>query len=214
MSPRYPGYDVMAKRDTPSWNEQTREVIDARVAMDPERHAFLDDHEFGVLKAISARIVPQPSERPPQPVAAMVDEKLATNSLNGYRRAQLPPQREAWRRGLAAIDDEAQRRHGAGFAQLSARDQDELLSRLQNGDAVSPLWVGLPADLFFKVHVLNDIVSAYYALPCAWNEIGFGGPASPRGYVRLTYDRIDPWEAAEARPGREEEARRRNVRIG
>ena len=29
---RYPGYDVLTKRDTPSWNEQTRAVIDARLA--------------------------------------------------------------------------------------------------------------------------------------------------------------------------------------
>ena len=27
--PRYPGYDVLAKRDTPSWDAKTREVIDA-----------------------------------------------------------------------------------------------------------------------------------------------------------------------------------------
>ena len=36
---------------------------------------------------------------------------------------------------------------------------------------------------------------AYYAHPSAWNEIGFGGPASPRGYVRMDFNRRDPWEA-------------------
>jgi len=45
--------------------------------------------------------------------------------------------------------------------------------------------------------VLRTAVSIYYAHPAAWNEIGFGGPASPRGYVRLGFDRRDPWEADE-----------------
>ena len=62
--------------------------------------------------------------------------------------------------------------------------------------------------------MLHDIVSAYYAHPTAWSEIGFGGPASPRGYVRMDFDRRDPWEAAEAQPGREARARRENARVG
>jgi hypothetical protein len=37
----------------------------------------------------------------------------------------------------------------------------------------------------------------YYAHPQAWDEIGFGGPASPRGYVRMGFNRYDPWEAVE-----------------
>ncbi|MGH6677602.1 MAG: gluconate 2-dehydrogenase subunit 3 family protein, partial [Bradyrhizobium sp.] len=39
-----------------------------------------------------------------------------------------------------------------------------------------------------------------YAHPAAWSEIGFGGPASPRGYVRLGANRRDEWEAAEHAP--------------
>jgi hypothetical protein len=46
------------------------------------------------------------------------------------------------------------------------------------------------------------VVGIYYAHPAAWSEIGFGGPASPRGYVRLGFDERDPWEAEEVRtPG-------------
>ena len=50
--------------------------------------------------------------------------------------------------------------------------------------------------------------------PASWNEIGFGGPACRRGYVRRNFDRHDPWEAAEATPGREVEARKENERVG
>jgi hypothetical protein len=62
--------------------------------------------------------------------------------------------------------------------------------------------------------VLSDVVSAYYSHPTAWNEIGWGGPASPRGYVRMDFNRRDAWEAAEAYPGHEEQARQENLRVG
>ena len=38
----------------------------------------------------------------------------------------------------------------------------------------------------------RDIVLAYYAHPTAWSEIGWGGPASPRGYVRMDFDDAIP----------------------
>ena len=215
MKPLYPGYDVLSKRHSASWNDKTREVVDARLAMDPEAHAFLNDDEWRTLKALCARIAPQPPDRrPPAPVAALVDEKLAKNAGDGYRRAEMPPLREAWRTGLAALNEEAKRRHGVDFADLFGKEQDELLTRVQSGDVQSPAWASLPAKLFFKTRVAADIVNAYYSFPCAWSEIGFGGPASPRGYVRMNYDRRDPWEASEARAGREQTARRENVRIG
>ena len=43
--------------------------------------------------------------------------------------------------------------------------------------------------------------------------MGFGGPASPRGYVRMELDRRDPWEAAEAKPGGESRALRENKHV-
>ncbi len=50
---------------------------------------------------------------------------------------------------------------------------------------------------FFKHHLLKQVVAIYYSHPAAWSEIGFGGPASPRGYARLGPDERDPWEAEE-----------------
>jgi hypothetical protein len=144
----------------------------------------------------------------------MVDEKLHTNSGDGYRDARLPPMREAWRRALTAIDAEATSRHGRRFHELGALLQDDLLKAVQNGQVDEKAWGGMPAEIFFQKRLLHDVVSSYYAHPVAWSEIGFGGPASPRGYVRMYFDRRDPWEAAEARPGREVKARAENTRVG
>lgn len=215
MADRYPGYDVLNKRDSVSWNDKTRAVIDQRMAIDPEKHQVFTAEEWPTLCAICARIVPQPPGRAhPAPVAAMVDEKLHTNRADGYRDARLPPMRDAWQRGLAAIECESQSRYGRHFHEIGGLLQDDLLTAVQNGDVQEKAWRELPAKLFFKKRLLHDIVSSYYAHPAAWSEVGFGGPASPRGYVRMNFNRRDPWEAAEARPGQEAQARRENARVG
>ena len=67
---------------------------------------------------------------------------------------------------------------------------------------------------FFKKRMAHDIVLAYYAHPTAWSEIGWGGPASPRGYVRLDFNERDPWEAVEAADGDDAAARRINRHVG
>ena len=199
MPERYPGYDVLAKRQTPSWNQKTRTVIDARLSVS---HAprFFSHAEWQTLAAICDRIVPQPPDRPPVPLPAYVDEKLYCDELDGYRYAQLPHQGEAWRRGLAALDAEAQAAHGMAYTQLTGAQQDELLRRMQHGQLHDYAWQGMPCQLFFEHRVIPDITHAYYAHPTAWNEIGFGGPASPRGYVRMGLDRHDPWEAPPEHP--------------
>jgi hypothetical protein len=213
MPDRYPGYDVLAKRDTPSWNEATRRVIDARLAIVNEPQ-FLGTDEWRTLTAICERIMPQPSERAPVPLAAMVDRKLASDSRDGYRQASLPPLREAWRRGLAALDAAAHARHDTPFHALGASERDSLLQAMQKGELDGPEWGGMPSHTFFTERVAHDILAAYYSHPTAWNEIGFGGPASPRGYVRLNFNRRDSWEAAEAKPGGEAEARKENEHVG
>src|SRR4051794_27508110 len=122
MPDRYPGYDVLSKRDTPSWNEQTRRVIDARLSV-PDQPAFLNAREWLTLKAVCERIVPQPAVpqtagRPPVPTAALVDCKLQANAGDGYRNAKLPPLREAWRQGLQALEREALDAYGRTFYAL------------------------------------------------------------------------------------------------
>jgi hypothetical protein len=213
MSERYPGYDVMAKRHTPSWDRVTRAVIDRRLAVH-RGPRFFDAAEWETLGAVCARIMPQPADRPAVPLPAYVDQKLYEGRLDGYRIAPLPPQDQAWRRGLAALDAEARAAHGGRFHELGAAEQDALLRAMQDGRLTGEAWAGMPCRLFFNERVLNDIVRAYYAHPVSWSEIGFGGPASPRGYVRMDFDRRDPWEAAESQPGQEARAERENKRVG
>jgi len=64
---------------------------------------------------------------------------------------------------------------------------------------------------------MRAILAAFYSHPWAWNEIGFGGPAYPRGYIRLGQgaEVLGPFErpgATDEDPAREDyvELRRRS----
>ena len=209
----YPGYDVLSKRHTPSWNAITREAVNARLAVS-DTPRFFTAAEFATVKAIADRIVPQPRDRPPVPVPALVDHKLHVGRSEGYRHAGMPREREAWRLGLRALDAEAQSRHGQSFRQIPPNEQDELLKQMQEGEMKDPAWEGMPPKTFFKERMAHDLVFAYYCHPTAWNEIGWGGPAAPRGYVRMGFNGRDPWEAAEVKDGDVESARRKNRNVG
>ncbi len=213
MSERYPGYDVADKRWSPSWNAATRSAIDRRLAVHPGPR-FLEAVAFATLKSLCARILPQPDRADPIPLAAYVDQMLWLDKRTGYRNAGLPPLREAWSRGLGALEAEAHIAYGRAFADLDAASQDALIEAMARGRFSDSAWGDMDGGLFFKDRVMADIPRAYYAHPAAWNEIGFGGPASPRGYVRIDFDKRDPWEAAEAKPGEEAKARKANARAG
>ncbi|MGE5270673.1 MAG: gluconate 2-dehydrogenase subunit 3 family protein [Thiohalocapsa sp.] len=193
----FPTYDVLDKRGSPSWNDQTRAVVDKRLHAVPDRR-FFSESEWQILEAVCARLIPQPDRAEnPVPIVPFIDERLHQDQGNGYRYEGMPPQREAWRRGVRAIDDEARQRWGKGFRELPDNQQDAVLRAIQHGDVRSATWEGLPPTRFFSSTLLHEVVGIYYAHPAAWSEIGYGGPAAPRGYVRLGFDRRDSWEAVE-----------------
>lgn len=193
---RYPGYDVLDKRDSTSWDDITRRVVSGR--LNPPARQFLDDQCWDVLLALCDTVVPQPERDPPIPVAAWIDAALMQNRATGTRYANLPPMRKAWLQGLAALDAEAELCHGRRFCQLAQDEREALLKAVDREDVNAPEWGGLPPRRLFREVLANEILRVYYSHPAAWSEIGFGGPASPRGYVRLAPNRRDAWEAEEA----------------
>lgn len=209
---RYPGYDVLRRRDTPSWDKITNSVIEKRLAT-PSDPSFLDAVRWRALEALCECIIPQPVDRPQVPLAGMLDKRLKANAGDGFRHARLPPLRDAWLIGLAALDEESKARHELPFASLERDAQNALLKQIQHGELSSSAWHGMEPQLFFTQRVLPDLCGAYFSHPYTWNDIGFGGPANPRGYVRMYYDRRDPWEAVEAKPGKEQDAQKDNRRV-
>lgn len=198
---RYPHYDVLSKWSSPDWDDQTREAVHRRLFEVPVRR-FFSDAEARLLEAIAERIVPQSDRRGASriPIMPWIDAKLFDDQRDGYRYEQLPSQREAWRTGLAAIEQtSAILFEGRSFTELGAEGQDEVLKRVERGDPPGALWRELPADCFFTRLLSPTIIKVYYAHPHAWSETGYSGPASPRGHMRIWEDGVDPWEAHEAR---------------
>jgi hypothetical protein len=190
----YPGYDVLEKWHSPSWNEQTRETVRKRLDEVPERH-FLSAEQWALLEAIVDRLLPQPEREEPVPIVPWIDDRLHKDRRHGFRYAGMPPMREAWTQALDAIAAECADRHGMSFHRLSPERQDAYLTDVQNGDVDKRFWGDLKVQCFFSELLLKDVFEIYYSHPFAWSEIGFGGPAAPRGYVRTGFDERDPWEA-------------------
>lgn len=197
MPDLYPGYDVLDKWDSPSFDGITRDVLSRRLHAVPERR-FLTAEEWEMLEVLADHLIPQPERAEPIPVVPWIDAMLADGDGDGFRRDGEPHDAEVWRTGLVAVGNEARRRHGMAFAAMEPDQRERLLRDLQAG-AVGEGWAGVGPRRFLIDFVLRTMAGIYYSHPAAWSEIGFGGPASPRGYVRLALDRHDPWEAGEAK---------------
>jgi Gluconate 2-dehydrogenase subunit 3 len=195
----YSGYDVLDKWSSPDWDDQTREVVGKRLFSVPEIR-FFTDVEARTLEAVAERIVPQPDRSVAEriPVVPWIDDKLHEDRRDGYRYDGMPPQREAWRCGIAGIDETAGALFGGKrFRDLDGSAQDGVLRRIEHGDPPGATWTTLPAARFFQSVLCMTIVKTYYAHPSAWNEVGYNGPSSPRGHMRIWEGGVDPWEAHE-----------------
>ncbi|MBA3811347.1 MAG: gluconate 2-dehydrogenase subunit 3 family protein [Caulobacteraceae bacterium] len=197
MPERYPGYDVLGKWNSPSFDAVTREVLARRLGAVPKRR-FFTRGEWELLEALGAHLIPQSKRADPIPITPWIDAMLADGGGEGFHRVGEPRDAEVWRTGLAAIDGEARRRHQARFIDLGPPMREALLRDLRAG-AAGDGWSGVGPRRFLIDFLLKAMAAIYYSHPAAWSEIGFGGPASPRGYVRLQLGRRDPWEAGEAK---------------
>ncbi len=98
---------------------------------------------------------------------------------------------------LAYLDEDAQAKFGQPFAECPAADQRELIQAVQ--DAGSRDWHGLNAAHVWSLWT-RYACTAFYAHPQAWAEIGFPGPAYPRGYKNAGVDTREPFEVRDAAP--------------
>jgi hypothetical protein len=197
---RYPGFDVLSEVDT--WDDTTAGVVLARLGRQPDLRFFTPAEE-AAASALFDRLLAQDSD-PKVPVLQMVDARLAELQTDGWHYEDMPEDDIAWRRSLAALDEEARERHGGScFAELPHDRQQEILGHV-HGLGKDP-WHGMPAGHVWSLWT-RYACTAFYSHPWAWNEIGFGGPAYPRGYMRLGIGMQEPWESPDRAP--EDPARR------
>lgn len=161
---------------------KTREVLQARLQTGNWRYQpqLLQPAEFRILRAVAGRIVPGAGVD----LAAILEAQLAAHKTDGWRFAVLPPDGEAWAKGLRSFDLAARRAHGVGFVALHPDQQDALLQQAAEGE--------LGKGLLGAAH-LGDSASAYAAsemkswfedvrAECARHYMG-----DPLGYDRVRY---------------------------
>lgn len=134
------------------------------------------------------------------PIVEHVDEFLYQNRSIGYRYANMPTNREAYRLGEQAINEEAQTQFAGLFIDLPYRQRDLTLKAIHDGKpkAAKAIWEQMSVGRFWQL-LMQDALEGYYAHPWSWDEIGFGGPAYPRAYTRLERGEPEPWEVKEQR---------------
>jgi hypothetical protein len=150
---------------------------------------FFNDVEASTLRAFCDVVTGQNCE-PRIPLLEMVDEKLAAARLDGFRYAEMPRDPETWRAVAAGLDECARAEGYEGFAAASEECQHEIVERFSKGE----LDWELPVAKAWAV-VMRMVLAAFYSHPWAWSEIGFGGPAYPRGFARLGAGQREQWES-------------------
>lgn len=193
---RFPGFNVMGQEK--HWDEATRAAIHARLHGQPAVR-FFTQLEEATAKCLLDRLMGQRAEPGDETVdlARMVDTRLAENQTDGWHYDTMPRDSEAWRASLAAINEDAHDRHGRDFAECDEDEQCDLLEAVRTwGD---DRWHDLPPAQVWSLWT-RYAATAFYSHPAVWNEIGFGGPAYPRGYKELGIDKREPYEVPDARP--------------
>ena len=186
---RFPGYDVLAQRD--HWDDQTAGIVLARLGPQAPLRFFTVDEE-ATARALVDRLLGQDTE-PCIPALELMDERLADGVGEGYHYERMPEATEAWKRSIAGLDDDARAAGAEAFHALRPEDQMDLIEEVQQCDGD---WHGMPAARVFDLW-MHYVCTAFYSHPWAWNEIGFGGPAYPRGYAALGVDSLETWERPE-----------------
>lgn len=183
MHGRYPDFNVMQDRE--HWDPVTRQLLEQRVDQPPACR-FFTAGEQRTLGALFDVILAQDAE-PRVPVLQMIDAKMHARQFDGYRYASMPDDDRTLKMVAERLD---------GLAELDTHSRHARVKAFADGELE---WDGLDVKLAWKV-VSRLAVSAFYSHPWAFNEIGFRGPAYPRGYMRrnMGTSGVEPDEPREA----------------
>ena len=196
MVGRYPDWDVLDQQG--HWDAKTREVVLSRLH-DVPSITFFDDAEAATLGAFCDVLLAQ-DEEPRIPVLSYIDQKLAQGGGDGWQYFDLPPDPDVWRIVARGLDEEARRHAFDSFAEASLEVQTSIVHRFGKGELHGGAWNRVNVARAFKV-VMRYACQAFYSHPWAWTEIGFGGPAYPRGYGAFGAPHLgerESWEGEEA----------------
>jgi hypothetical protein len=189
---RFPGFDVLDQAHM--WDDVTAGVVLARLSP-PTMLSYFTPRQVGIAQPMLDLLLGQDGE-PRVPVLALIDARLAAGETDGWHYDDMPEDGQAWRGSLAHLDGDAQTRHDTGYAALGRADQARLLQDVQDLASSGRSWHDVPAKHVWSMWT-RYACAAFYSHPWAWNEIGFSGPAYPRGYLNAGINAREKWEVAD-----------------
>lgn len=196
-TPRFPGFDVLAEERR--WDAATARAIRGRMHPDPTLR-FFTAAEAATVAPLLDLLMGQDDDRDDRhiPLVEPIDARLADDRTDGWHFDTMPPDAQAWRSSLAALDGESRARCGHAFSECDVEHQRELIEAVRT--CTNERWHGLPPGQVWSLWT-RYAATAFYAHPAAWNEMGFDGPAYPRGYKNIGVDRLEGIEVRDADPG-------------
>lgn len=189
----YSSYDVMAERK--HWDPHTREIVEGRLSSTTFiKLSFFNTYEAQHLFLLCTALLDERREHIIAFVVNHFDSKLHSAIGESQRNASVPEQQILIRNGLRLLQEYLILTFNqSDINRLETETKKTFINQLLEGK-ITFSDCHFPVKAFVK-KVLNEAVSAYYSHPIVWSEIGYGGPAYPRGYVRSEMGLTDPWEA-------------------
>jgi hypothetical protein len=170
----------------------TRQALLSRLSA-PDVAGTFTPEELRTLRALIATVVPDTGFD----LALRLDQSMSEAKHDGWRFDTLPPDGQAWKRGLLSLDLAAIRELGVPFVALDQGRQKELLTRAQKGDLgrglLGALHLGESENAFRADQMRNwfedvrgEVAKLYVSDPRTMERIGFTGFADERGFTQIT----------------------------
>ncbi|OBC01855.1 hypothetical protein A5784_17315 [Mycobacterium sp. 852013-50091_SCH5140682] len=189
---RFPDFDVLAQAD--KWDQVTAGVVLGRLAL-PASLSFFTGEEVAIAQPLLDLLLAQDAD-PKVPVLELIDSRLEAGETDGWHYDDMPEDGQAWRDSLAALDGDARDRYRAGYGELGISKQARLLQDVRDLADAAERWHGRPAGHVWSLWT-RYACTAFYSHPWAWNEMGFPGPAYPRGYLNPGVNALERYEVAD-----------------
>lgn len=172
----------------------TRAALRARLGRRFGAPGLFDEQQMRTLRAASARLIPAPDLAEAVDLAGAFDALLMEGDGDGWRYADLPPDRELHLHGLDALNAAALLGHGRAFEALGGEVQDQLLNRAAAGELIGV--DGLDSARWFE-ELLASLVGLHFANPLVQIAMGYDGMADAHGWQAVSLSDV----AMDAKPG-------------
>lgn len=188
----YPGFDVTKEQH--EWDLHTRHVVMGRLQYQ-RSYNWLSEDEVAVVQAIAEILVADERESILRFMVHHLDKQMFSDIGESQREPEVPAGQQLVREALRHLDGAAKAKLQRHFLSLQPAEREALLQQMERG-AIDwlPGWQPLLQRAAFS-KLATSLIKAYYAHPTIWSEIGYAGPAYPRGYLRSEFGLTDPWEA-------------------